>query len=161
MSGQVSWILELDILEGRENDLRRLAAEMISSTNVNEPGTLAYEWSISADGKRCHIFERYADSAALLAHAATFGEKFAGHFSGDPQTRALCSLRRAIRRRTRCDCGFTARLYALFERIFPVTESALPGSGAQRAFTFRSINPIRRAAKSPKKEAFQLQLPAC
>lgn len=80
MSGQVSWILELDILEGRENDLRRLAAEMISSTNVNEPGTLAYEWSISADGKRCHIFERYADSVALLAHAATFGEKFAGHF---------------------------------------------------------------------------------
>jgi quinol monooxygenase YgiN len=80
MSGQVSWILELQIRQGRENDLRNLAAEMVEATKTNEPGTLDYEWSISADGKRCHIFERYADSAALLAHAATFGERFAGRF---------------------------------------------------------------------------------
>jgi quinol monooxygenase YgiN len=80
MSDQVSWILELSIQQGREGDLRNLAAEMIYSTRTNEPGTLAYEWSISADGTQCHIFERYADSPALLAHAATFAEHFAGRF---------------------------------------------------------------------------------
>lgn len=80
MSAQISWILELEIQGGRQDDLRHLAAEMVGSTKANEPGTLAYEWSISADGKQCHIFERYVDSAALLAHVATFGEKFAGRF---------------------------------------------------------------------------------
>ena len=80
MNDQVSWILELEIQQGRVDDLRKLAAEMVAATEANEPGTLAYEWSISADGKQCHIFERYADSAALLAHAATFGERFAGRF---------------------------------------------------------------------------------
>lgn len=80
MSGQVWWILELDIQPGRENHLRNLATEMIQATKTNEPGTLDYQWSIRADGKRCHIFERYADSAAVLAHVATFSEKFAGPF---------------------------------------------------------------------------------
>ena len=80
MSDQVSWMLELDIHEGLEGDLRKLAAEMVAATKANEPGTLDYEWSISADGKQCHIFERYVDSAALMTHAATFGEKFAARF---------------------------------------------------------------------------------
>lgn len=80
MSGHISWILELDIQQGRGDDLRNLAAEMIEATRANEPGTLAYEWNISADGKQCHIFERYADSAALLAHSASFSENFAGRF---------------------------------------------------------------------------------
>jgi quinol monooxygenase YgiN len=80
MSAQVSWILELEIHQERQDDLRKLAAEMVAATKTNEPGTLDYEWSISADGHHCHIFERYVDSAALLAHVATFGEKFAGRF---------------------------------------------------------------------------------
>ena len=36
--------------------------------------------STSGDGKRCHIFERYVDSAAVLTHLGTFGERFAGRF---------------------------------------------------------------------------------
>ncbi|HEV2135577.1 MAG TPA: antibiotic biosynthesis monooxygenase [Terracidiphilus sp.] len=80
MSGEVSWVLELEIYQGRQDDLRKLAAEMIAATKANEPDTLSYEWSISADGKQCHILERYVDSAALLTHVTTFGEKFAGRF---------------------------------------------------------------------------------
>jgi quinol monooxygenase YgiN len=80
MSNQVSWILELEIQQGREDDLRNLATEMVDATNANEPATLDYEWSISSDGKWCHIFEHYVDSAAVMTHAATFGEKFAARF---------------------------------------------------------------------------------
>jgi quinol monooxygenase YgiN len=80
MSDQVSWMLELEVRPGRQDDLRNLAAEMVSATKADEPGTLDYEWSISADGKQCHIFERYIDSAAVMKHVATFGEKFAGRF---------------------------------------------------------------------------------
>ena len=80
MSELVSWMLELEIKEGRESDVRNLAAEMVSATKANEPATLDYEWSISADGKQCHIFERYVDSAAVMTHAGTFGEKYAARF---------------------------------------------------------------------------------
>jgi quinol monooxygenase YgiN len=51
MSSHVSWILELDLLEGRQSDFRELMAEMVSAT-TNEAGTLDYEWSTSADGNR-------------------------------------------------------------------------------------------------------------
>lgn len=80
MSDQVSWMLELEVRPGRVDDLRKLAAEMVSATKANEPGTLDYEWSISADARQCHIFERYVDSTAVMTHVATFGEKFATRF---------------------------------------------------------------------------------
>ena len=80
MSNQVSWMLELEIQEGRADALRALMAEMVNATKTNEAGTLDYEWSASADGKQCHIFERYVDSAATLIHLGTFGERFAGRF---------------------------------------------------------------------------------
>ena len=80
MSNVVSWMLELEVLGGREQDFRSLMAEMVSATHTNEPGTLNYEWSTSADGKSCHIYERYVDSAAVMTHLGTFGEKYADRF---------------------------------------------------------------------------------
>jgi quinol monooxygenase YgiN len=80
MARHVSWILELNIQPGREKDFRGLMEEMVSATRANEPGTLAYEWSTNADGTVCHISERYVDSAAVLPHLGTFGEKFASRF---------------------------------------------------------------------------------
>ena len=80
MRNDVSWMLELDVQEGRESDFRALMAEMAAATEANEPGTLSYEWSTSADGKRCHIYERYADSAAAMTHVGTFAERFVERF---------------------------------------------------------------------------------
>jgi quinol monooxygenase YgiN len=80
MNSQVSWILEVQVRDGRENDFRSLMTEMVSATQANEPDTLSYEWSTSADGKQCHIYERYADSTAVMTHLATFDEKYAGRF---------------------------------------------------------------------------------
>ena len=73
-------MLELEVQDGRENDFRALMTEMIRATEANETGTLSYEWSTSADGKQCHIYERYADSTAVLAHLATFGESSPADF---------------------------------------------------------------------------------
>ena len=80
MNNNVYWLLELEIQAGRESDFRALMAEMVSATQANEPGTLNYEWSTSADGKLCHVYERYADSAATLIHLGTFGARFASRF---------------------------------------------------------------------------------
>ena len=80
MATDVSWILEVKVQPGREKDFLDLMNEMVAATHASEPGTLAYEWSTSADGSVCHIFERYADSTAVMTHLATFGEKYASRF---------------------------------------------------------------------------------
>lgn len=80
MSKQVSWVLELTIKAGRQADFRALAAEMSTATKASEPGTLSYEWGVSADGATCHLYERYTDSDATLVHLKNFGEKFAARF---------------------------------------------------------------------------------
>ena len=76
----VSWMLELNVKPGSEKVLRALMNEMVTATRTNEAGTLNYEWSLSADGSVCHLYERYADSAATMTHLATFGAKFASRF---------------------------------------------------------------------------------
>src|SRR5690242_7861803 len=80
MGNNVSWMLELEVQPGRERDFKSLMHEMVEATRANEPGALAYEWSLSADGAVCHIYERYADSAATLVHMGNFGAKYAGRF---------------------------------------------------------------------------------
>lgn len=79
MSDIVSWDLQLAVRDGRLEDLRALVKEMVASTRAEE-GTEIFEWYLSADGKACHIYERYADSAAALVHLGTFGSTFAERF---------------------------------------------------------------------------------
>ena len=81
MSDQVSWLLELAVKPGELDNLKTLMAEMVASTQ-GEPGTLAYEWVIDEGGGGVHVYERYADSAAVMAHLGTFGERFADRFLG-------------------------------------------------------------------------------
>ena len=80
MSDNISWILELTIKSGELDNFKALVNEMVEATQANEPQALAYEWFISDDNERCHIYERYADSAAALVHMKNFGEKFAERF---------------------------------------------------------------------------------
>lgn len=80
MNTHVCWMLEMEVRDGRGDDLRALMAEMAAATERNEAGTLDYEWSLSADGLRCHLWERYADSAAALVHGAAFNTRYAARF---------------------------------------------------------------------------------
>lgn len=75
-----AWMLEMQVQEGREDDVRALMEEMVEATRANEPGTLNYEWSFSEDGRVCHLYERYADSEAAMIHGGTFAARFAGRF---------------------------------------------------------------------------------
>lgn len=80
MASTVSWILRLNVVDGRLDTFKSLMNEMVSATQTNEPGTLAYEWFIDEAGKQCHLYERYADSAAALTHLGSFSTKFAERF---------------------------------------------------------------------------------
>lgn len=88
MSTVVSWNLHLSIREGRLEEFRGLMHEMVESARA-EPGTLSYEWFLSEDGSMCHIYERYADSDAVLAHLESFGSKFAERFLACVESTAL------------------------------------------------------------------------
>ena len=80
MNDEVFWLLELNIKPGEIDTLKALMTEMSDATKADEPGTLYYEWFISADGQTCHIHERYADSDAVMVHMGNFGAKFAERF---------------------------------------------------------------------------------
>ena len=81
MGDHVSWLLEVAVKPGQFDEFKAVLAEMIESTKA-ESGALIYEWSIGDDGSTAHASERYADSAAVLAHLGTFGEKFAQRLLG-------------------------------------------------------------------------------
>lgn len=77
---QVYWMLEVKIKDGEVDALKALLADMVKATQNDEPGTLNYEWWINGDETSCHIYERYADSSAVMVHLGNFGAKFAGRF---------------------------------------------------------------------------------
>ena len=56
-----------------------LTREMIDATKA-EPGTLIYERFI-ADDEDVHVFERYRDSAAAVAHLRMFAQMFGKRFA--------------------------------------------------------------------------------
>ena len=80
MSEQVAWLLEMNIKPGAADSFKAVMNEMIEATRANEPGTLNYEWSLSEDGSTCHLYERYANSAATMTHLASFGANYAERF---------------------------------------------------------------------------------
>ena len=80
MADYVSWVLEVEVLDGQEEAFRELVKEMVAATDADEPGTVIYEWSLDEAGKFCAIHERYVDSAAVMVHMTTFGKVFAKRF---------------------------------------------------------------------------------
>lgn len=72
MSDHVHWIVRVAINPGKLSDFKAVMADMIASTEA-EPGALAYEWHINAGESECTIYERYADSDALVTHFGNFG----------------------------------------------------------------------------------------
>lgn len=89
MSDTVSWNLQVNVREGQLEDFRALMQEMVSATQANEPGTLAYEWFLNEDGSACHIYERYSDSAAVMTHLGAFDANFGARFLESVEPTAL------------------------------------------------------------------------
>lgn len=71
MSSPVSWLVEVGVKPGQPESFTELMHEMVASTR-DEPGAWAYEWFVGV-GDIVHMYERYADSDAMLAHLAGFG----------------------------------------------------------------------------------------
>jgi quinol monooxygenase YgiN len=72
--------VEFIIVPDRFDDFKTLMAAMIDATQKDEPGTLNYEWAISDDRQVSHVYERFQDSAAVMAHLERFNANFAAQF---------------------------------------------------------------------------------
>lgn len=79
MDGEIAWRVELRVKSGQLENFRALTAEMVDVTR-RERGVLTYQRFVSEDGAHIQIYERYADSAAALAHLVAFNDRFAERF---------------------------------------------------------------------------------
>jgi quinol monooxygenase YgiN len=73
---EIAWMPEWKVKSGTYEDVRTLLEEMETSAR-SEAGALNYALYLSEDGQTITFYERYADEAAVLAHQATFSERFA------------------------------------------------------------------------------------
>jgi quinol monooxygenase YgiN len=81
IDGQLSWVLQCAVKDGQLDAFKELMEEMVVGTN-DEAGALNYEWFISDDGSKVHLYEKYADSEAAIAHLNGFMAKWAQRFMG-------------------------------------------------------------------------------
>jgi quinol monooxygenase YgiN len=68
MTNNIRATAEHSISEGKINEFKKLAAEIIDRVEASEPNTLSYEWFISNDESKCYVVQIYKDSEAVMAH---------------------------------------------------------------------------------------------
>jgi quinol monooxygenase YgiN len=64
---RVSFTVSLAINADKFNEFESTAQEMVAGSR-KEPGTLGYDFYLSADRTKCRLLEHYADADAVLAH---------------------------------------------------------------------------------------------
>jgi quinol monooxygenase YgiN len=74
-----------EVLPGQEEAFKHLVPKIVAAVE-QEPGTMAYEWSMRADGKTFDVVEIYQDSNALVAHVKDVVGKFGGDFGKTQKT---------------------------------------------------------------------------
>lgn len=80
MSNHISWHVELQVKPGQLEAFRAITREMVESTK-SEPGALIYERYMGDDGDIVHVFERYVDPNAAVAHLTAFGKMYGARFA--------------------------------------------------------------------------------
>lgn len=64
----------LKVRDGKLEEFKQQAAEMMRVTREKNTGTLAYDWFLSEDGTTCEVREAYVDADALVEHALNVRE---------------------------------------------------------------------------------------
>jgi quinol monooxygenase YgiN len=79
MADDLYWVFTLNVKPGKFAEFRSLVTSIVADSH-EEPGTLAYQYSVSADEKTVHIFERYRNSDAFVAHVEQTFSRHAARF---------------------------------------------------------------------------------
>lgn len=62
-----------DVHEGRMEAFKAIARALLEGVREKDPGTMAYDWYLDEQARRCVVHEHYADSAAGIAHLENAG----------------------------------------------------------------------------------------
>ncbi len=77
-TGYVAFTYTGEVLPGQMDNFKQLASKVVAAVAAEEPGTLAYEWTLRPDGKTFDVIEIYQNSDAVVAHVkhvlSTFGK---------------------------------------------------------------------------------------
>jgi len=76
-SGNIAFTYTGEVLPGQEEAFKQMVPKLVAVV-AQEPGTMAYEWSMRADGKMFDVLEIYQDSQAVVAHIKDAVGKFGG-----------------------------------------------------------------------------------
>jgi quinol monooxygenase YgiN len=72
----------LKVREGKLEEFKRQAAEMMRQTREKDTRTLAYEWFLNKDGTECEVREAYVDPDGFVEHAFNVREARDALFGG-------------------------------------------------------------------------------
>ena len=72
MSDQIQVFYELEVLDGKSEELCEIAQQMVAFNEQGEPETLVYNVYLSEDKKLITFLETWADSSAGIFHAERF-----------------------------------------------------------------------------------------
>ena len=70
-AAKVSWWVELAVKPSQLGNFEKLTGQMVESTR-NETRVLAYQRFVSDDRQIVHVYERYENYAAAIAHLENY-----------------------------------------------------------------------------------------
>lgn len=79
MHGHVSWLVELDIKDGKHDAANDLILDLVEHS-AKEPTTITYDSYITADKQHVAIYERYDSADSAHSHLKGFLENFVDRF---------------------------------------------------------------------------------
>ena len=74
-----------EVLPGQEQAFKEMVPKIVAAV-AQEPGTMAYEWSMRGDGKTFDVVDIYQDSNAVVAHVKDVVAKFGGELGKTQKT---------------------------------------------------------------------------
>lgn len=74
---ELAAVARVKFVDGRVEDFKRVAAQVIESIRAKDSGTLQYEIYLNDDESECVFLERYRDLDAMVEHNANLGDLLA------------------------------------------------------------------------------------
>ena len=68
MTDNILFLIESEILPGKEAELRGVVRELAQHVTATEPGTLRYDWFINTEAQTVRLVEEYDSFESAMFH---------------------------------------------------------------------------------------------
>ena len=72
MSGSILFLIESEILPGKEAELREVVSELVAHVVATEPGTLRYDWFVDTEAQTLRLVEEYDSFESAMFHGKNY-----------------------------------------------------------------------------------------